>query len=50
MRFIHNWSWTPGSFKLPGAARDVISGEYMNYGDVLELGAWDVRVLVETDA
>ncbi len=50
LRFVHNWSWTPGSFKLPGAVTDVISGESLGYGDVLELGAWDVRVLVEADA
>lgn len=50
LRFIHNWSWTPSTFKLPAAVQDVISGEPLGYGDVLELGAWDVRVLVETDA
>jgi beta-galactosidase len=49
LRFVHNWSWTPSSFKLPGAVTDVISGEALGYGDVLELGAWDVRVLVEKD-
>ncbi len=49
LRFVHNWSWTPSSFKLPGAVRDVVSGESFGYGDELELGAWDVRVLVETE-
>ena len=39
-----------GSFKLPGAVTDVIGGESLGYGDVLEMGAWDVRVLVEADA
>lgn len=47
LHFIHNWSWTPSSFKLPTAARDIISGKQFNYGDVLELSAWDVRVVVE---
>jgi beta-galactosidase len=47
LRFVHNWSWTPSSFKLPTAALDIISGEEFSYGDVLELSAWDVRVMVE---
>ncbi|MCU1567681.1 MAG: beta-galactosidase [Pseudarthrobacter sp.] len=48
LRFVHNWSWTPSSFKLPAAVRDVISGDEFSYGDVLELSSWDVRVLAET--
>ncbi|MDQ0822293.1 hypothetical protein QFZ79_000040 [Arthrobacter sp. V4I6] len=47
LRFIRNWSWTPSSFKLPAAVQDVISGETFGYGDELDLGPWDVRVLVQ---
>jgi beta-galactosidase len=47
LRFVHNWSWTPSEFVLPAAVTDVRGDEKFEAGDVLQLGAWDVRVLVE---
>lgn len=44
---IHNWSWDPSSIALPGAARDVVSGDRLDEGASLELGPWDVRILAE---
>ncbi|MGP3970244.1 beta-galactosidase [Streptomyces sp. 6N223] len=46
LRFVHNWSWEPSTFTLPGAARDAVTGEELPAGHELALGAWDVRVLV----
>jgi beta-galactosidase len=47
LRFVHNWSWMPSEFVLPAAVRDVLGDEKFEAGDILQLGAWDVRVLVE---
>ena len=46
---LHNWSWDPSSYPLPSAVRDAVSGEQLSAGDAVELGAWDVKVLVEQD-
>jgi beta-galactosidase len=46
LHVVHNWSWEPQSVAVPFAARDVLAA-----GDgqveLLELGAWDVRVIQE---
>lgn len=47
LRFVHNWSWTPSEFVLPVAAMDVLGDKKFEAGDILPLGPWDVRVLVE---
>ncbi|WP_129788623.1 beta-galactosidase [Promicromonospora panici] len=47
VRFVHSWSWDPSTFVLPGAVRDVLSGEELGAGAELTLGPWDVRVLLE---
>ncbi|WP_281392139.1 beta-galactosidase trimerization domain-containing protein [Brachybacterium halotolerans] len=47
VHFLHNWSWEPSMFRLPTAVRDALSGEELAAGSELELGAWDVRVVVE---
>jgi beta-galactosidase len=44
LRFVHNWSWEPAELALPGRARDLLSGDAV---DALQLGPWDVRVLVD---
>jgi beta-galactosidase len=44
---LHNWSWEPSGFALPAAVRDAVSGQTLDAGDELELGAWDVRVVIE---
>ncbi|MFZ7088902.1 beta-galactosidase [Curtobacterium sp. RRHDQ10] len=42
---VHNWSWTPSTFTLPGAADDVLGGGgALKAGAEIALGAWDVRV------
>lgn len=42
---IHNWAWEPSSYTIPSSARDVLSGEEFTEGAILQLGAWDVRVV-----
>ena len=44
---LHNWSWETSVLVLPEAVRDVVSGETFAGGAELELGAWDVRTVVE---
>jgi beta-galactosidase len=45
--FVHNWSWTPASVAVPAPVRDVLGGAPIPAGGSLELGSWDVVVLVE---
>ncbi|MFC0673250.1 beta-galactosidase [Brachybacterium hainanense] len=45
---IHNWAWRPSVLPLPSAARDVVTGERLEAGAELALGAWDVRVVAES--
>jgi beta-galactosidase len=47
VRFVHNWSWEPSVFPLPTAVVDAVDGSELAAGTPLELGAWDVRVLVD---
>jgi len=47
LRFVHNWSWDPVEFHLPGPVRDLLSGAALDAGEPIELGPWDVRLLVE---
>jgi beta-galactosidase len=49
VRFVHNWSWNPVAVTLPCGVQDVLAGGQRVQGDRLELGPWDVRVLVEGD-
>jgi beta-galactosidase len=48
VHFIHNWSWDPSSYPLPARATDAVTGEKLEEGTALELGAWDVRVVIES--
>jgi beta-galactosidase len=48
VRFVHNWSWEPSTFPLPAPVVDAVTGAETAAGTDLELGAWDVRVLIET--
>ncbi|QCB93001.1 beta-galactosidase [Cellulomonas shaoxiangyii] len=47
VRFVHNWSWEPTALAAPVAVTDALSGAAVGAGEPVELGAWDVRVLVE---
>jgi beta-galactosidase len=50
VRFLHNWSWDRVSVRLPAAFADVLGPRRYAAGDELELGPWDVHVLVEADS
>jgi beta-galactosidase len=50
LHFLHNWSWRTVTVPVPSSVRDVVSGAALAEGDELELGPWDVRVLVEEEA
>jgi beta-galactosidase len=47
VRFVANWSWDPAGFSLPVPVQDVLSGDEMALGAPLDLGPWDIRVLLE---
>ena len=47
VRFLHNWSFTPATVRLPVALADALGAGRYAAGDDLALGPWDVRVLVE---
>jgi beta-galactosidase len=49
LRFVHNWAWNPVGYRLPGDVRDLFTGEALAAGTALELGPWDVRLLIERD-
>jgi beta-galactosidase len=46
-RFVANWSWDPAGLKVPVPVQDVLSGGEMGLGAPLDLGPWDIRVLLE---
>ena len=43
---IYNWSWEPSTHAVPVAAEDLFEGTALDADAVLELGPWDVRVVV----
>lgn len=46
VHIVHNWSWEPTGVAVPVDLSDVLSGAAVPAGAVLDLGPWDVRVLV----
>jgi len=46
--FVSNWGWDTLTLTLPVEVRDLLGAEVHCHGDELVLGAWDVRVLVES--
>ncbi|MEU2424280.1 beta-galactosidase [Streptomyces sp. NPDC007851] len=46
VHIVHNWSWEPASVPVPGHLTDVLGGTSLAVGAALDLGPWDVRVLV----
>jgi hypothetical protein len=49
---VHNWSWQDVKVPAPTAGRDALdaaAGDF-HQGDLLDLGPWGVRVLVESPA
>jgi beta-galactosidase len=43
---VHNWSWKPARVQAPVHLSDALNGTSIPAGAALDLGAWDVRVLV----
>ena len=43
---VHNWSWTPQQIALHQPMEDVLATDG-SHVEVIDLGAWDVRVLAE---
>ncbi|MDL5198900.1 beta-galactosidase [Streptomyces sp. ALI-76-A] len=50
VHIVHNWSWEPASVPAPADLSDALTDIPVLTGTALSLGAWDVRVLVSTDA
>lgn len=47
--FFTNWSWTPQTVPaIPGGATELLSNMRLSEGDMLTLGAWDVKILVQS--
>ncbi|MEU5323523.1 beta-galactosidase [Streptomyces sp. NPDC021056] len=46
VHIVHNWSWEPVRVQAPVDLSDALTGASVPAGTELELGAWDVRVLV----
>jgi beta-galactosidase len=46
---VHNWSWEPARVPSPVHLSDVLSGDDVPAGAEVDLGPWDVRVLVAED-
>ncbi|TQE32227.1 beta-galactosidase [Streptomyces ipomoeae] len=46
VHIVHNWSWEPTSAPAPVDLTDALNGTPVPAGTALDLGAWDVRVLV----
>jgi len=46
VHIVHNWSWEPTSVPAPADLTDALTGDAVATGSALDLGAWDVRVLV----
>ncbi|MEW2402401.1 beta-galactosidase [Streptomyces sp. NPDC046862] len=49
VHIVHNWSWQPARALTPVDLTDVLDGSPVPAGTALELGPWDVRVLVSGD-
>ncbi|MEV7388184.1 beta-galactosidase [Streptomyces sp. NPDC091215] len=50
VHIVHNWSWEPASVPVPAHLTDVLDGTSLAVGASLDLGPWDVRVLVTVDS
>lgn len=49
VHIVHNWAWEPARVPVPASLADVLTGTSLPAGAPLELGPWDVRVLVSTN-
>jgi len=46
LHVVHNWSWDPQAVTAPASVRDVLRQDSDSF-QAVELGPWDVRVLLE---
>ncbi|MCX5094144.1 beta-galactosidase [Streptomyces sp. NBC_00365] len=46
VHIVHNWSWEPARVDAPVDLSDALNGTSLPAGTALDLGPWDVRVLV----
>jgi beta-galactosidase len=46
-RRLHDRSWTPAELLFPNAATDLLAGGEFACGGYLQLGSWEVRMLVD---
>ncbi|MFD9111794.1 hypothetical protein ACIOK4_05080 [Streptomyces bottropensis] len=49
VHIVHNWAWEPTSVPAPKPLSDALTGTSLPAEAPLELGPWDVRVLVTTE-
>ncbi len=49
VHIVHNWSWEPARARVPVGLSDVLTDAPVPAGALLDLGPWDVRVLVSAD-
>jgi len=47
VRFLHNWSFDAARVAAPVDCHDALTNKPISGGSEIELGSWDVRVLVE---
>ncbi|MEU6147496.1 beta-galactosidase [Streptomyces sp. NPDC047081] len=50
VHIVHNWSWEPTSAFAPVDLSDALTGTAIPSGSALDLGPWDVRVVVSATA
>jgi beta-galactosidase len=50
LRFVHNWSFDNVGIPLPHPVVDILNHEHLTAGATLQLGPWDVRILIDTTA
>jgi beta-galactosidase len=46
VHIVHNWSWESARVRVPADLSDVLDGTSVPTGTPLDLGPWDVRVLI----
>jgi beta-galactosidase len=47
LHLIHNWSWQPSRYVLPASVTLLGADTSFSSGQPIELGAWDVQILLE---
>jgi beta-galactosidase len=50
LHLIHNWSWQPSRYVLPASVTALGADTALSSDQPIELGAWDVQILLEKGA